>query len=103
MNDELREVVRRLNAKWGTGRLPMLADADLRARFRRQVELFNKAHVFADREAIEVQTEGLRRAWLALDAAAEAAGLKPLVPDGPPSNEPPFNWAAGDDVEDLWR
>lgn len=75
--------------KWGFGRLPALVDADLRARFYRQAEKWQAA--MADAWNAEVLTrvqldtaiarsEAMKRAWAALDEAAEGAGARPVAP-----------------------
>jgi hypothetical protein len=84
----------------------MLVNPELRARFRRQAELLYKARVFGDAETIEIQTAGLCRAWLALDKAADAAGIALLVPDRTelPNDQglPPIDWDTGDNIDDLF-
>jgi len=70
-----------LELKWGPGRLRLLVDEQLRAKFDRQRSKFNGAiWSFHDRE-IEKHAAAMRRAWHVLDRAAEDAGAEPLDPD----------------------
>lgn len=77
-------------AAWGIGRLPMLVDTDMRAKFMRQGARFKEALEAAyeakmltgDQLASVISTAGgMERAWLALDAAARSAGHKPQDPE----------------------
>ena len=70
-----------LELKWGPGRLRLLVDEQLRGKFDRQRSKFNDAvWSFAERQ-IEKHAAAMRRAWQALDRAAEDAGAEPLDPD----------------------
>lgn len=78
--------------KWGAGRLETvcgLADASLMARFRGQQARWREALEaawkadFLTRDAlalVEQKCGAMQRAWLALDAAAEVAGHRPIAP-----------------------
>lgn len=82
-------VVREAEAKWGMERLPRLVDAELRAKFNRQVlswqtaleeawsSQFLTGHVM---DAVRAKASAMQRAWAALDAAASEAGHRPIVP-----------------------
>lgn len=70
-----------MEQKWGVGRLRMLVGDDLRERFDRQWAKWQDAYASRDLEAVRRHTEAMRRAWAALDAAAEAAGHEPLRPE----------------------
>ena len=67
-----------MERKWGIGRLRLLVDENLRARFDAQAEKFDAAIQSSQAELMTVQAEGMKRAWQALDKAAEAAGQKPM-------------------------
>ena len=77
--DGVDHVVAESERRWGIGRLRLLVDDVLRARFDRQVRLWNDA-VESNREAdVAVQAGGMRRALDALDRAATAAGQPQLA------------------------
>jgi hypothetical protein len=76
--------------RWGVGRLPMLVDGDMRARFMRQGARFREAldeayassMLTADQlQAVQKAAEGMERAWAALDKAATESGCTPVDPD----------------------
>ena len=69
-----------MERKWGVGRLRLLVSDDLRARFDRQAEKFNRAVWDADVGDVRKHGNGMHRAWLALDEAATEVGAKPLDP-----------------------
>jgi hypothetical protein len=78
--DCLDETALAMERRWGADRLPRLVEPALAARFDAQREKLNEA-LRADRpDAIAVQAAAMERAWKALDAAALAAGAKPLSP-----------------------
>ena len=64
---------RELDRKWGIGRLRLLVDDALRARFDQQRRLFNAALVNGDEEQVALHGAAMRRGWDALDAAATEA------------------------------
>lgn len=78
--DRLDAVASAMERKWGIDRLPKLVDAPLAVRFRSQTERLGEAIRSDVSAAVSVQAEALVRAWNALDAAALAAGWKPLAP-----------------------
>jgi len=67
-----------MDERWGSGRLPMIVSADLRARFLKQQRLYHEALMAEDEPAIVAQSHGMLRAWHALDDAAVETGEKPL-------------------------
>ena len=88
--DGVDHVAREMENRWGVGRLPLLVDGELRARFERQGLRFNTAleqawqSEFLTRDILDGVAKaagGMERAWKALDAAAKATGAKPIDPD----------------------
>ena len=80
--DGVDHVAREMENMWGVGRLPLLVDGELRARFERQGLRFNTAleqawqSEFLTRDMLDGVAKaagGMERAWKALDAAAKAA------------------------------
>lgn len=75
--EALDEVAGAMERKWGVGRLPRLVSVDLAEKFHRQVEKLN-AEIVEEATAgfanVEREAARMRNAWMALDAAAEAAG-----------------------------
>lgn len=78
-----------MEVKWGTGRLELLVDDQLRAKFRRTQASWSRAYQAAweadmlTRDllaAVEDRAGGVRKAWAALDAAAEEAGHRAIAP-----------------------
>lgn len=65
-----------MERKWGIGNLRKLVSDDLRTRFDAQAEKFNAALESGQHDLITTQAEGMKRAWQALDKAAESAGHK---------------------------
>lgn len=81
--EALDEVARQMELKWGVDRLPRLVaafDPDLAARFWSQLEKLNAACETGYLEGQEREATRMRNAWMALDAAAEAAGADPISP-----------------------
>lgn len=83
------ETAREMEAKWGIERLPTLVDAQLRAKFNRQVlswqtaleEAWSAQFLTANMlEAVSLKAAAMQRAWGALDAAAAEAGHRPIAP-----------------------
>lgn len=82
--EQLDEIARSMERKWGVGRLPRLVPIDLAEKYWRQFKLLNAA---ITEEAtggsvanVEYQAGRMCKAWTALDKAAEAAGAAPLAP-----------------------
>jgi hypothetical protein len=82
---------RRIEAdrKWGCGRLEMLVEGDLLARWRRQCFTWREAleaawkSDFLSRDALQLvqqKAAAMQRGWQALDTAAEEAGHRPVAP-----------------------
>ena len=67
-----------MEMKWGVDRLPRLVSEILRIKFDQQRNLLNEAIKSNDAARIAKQSEGMRRAWIALDQAATADGHRPL-------------------------
>lgn len=81
--EALDEVARSCEVKWGVGRLDRLVAAfnpDLAQRFNTQLGKLNAACETGYLEEQELQANRMRNAWMALDAAAEAAGADPIKP-----------------------
>lgn len=87
--DGVDHVAKEAEAEWGMDRLPLLVDAELRAKFYRQQERWRTALDAA--YTAKVLTRGLledvakksgamQRAWEALIAAATEAGHRPITP-----------------------
>lgn len=69
-----------MGLKWGEGRLRLLVDDDLRARFDSQWRKFNAAIREGDLETVVRESQRMKAAWLALDKAATEAGAVKLLP-----------------------
>ena len=78
--EALDEVARAMEVKWGVGRLPRLVDVDLAQRFWAQLDKLNAACETGMLSEQEIQAHRMRNAWMALDAAAEAAGADRASP-----------------------
>jgi hypothetical protein len=79
--DGLDHVASEMELKWGVGRLRLLVDDELRARFDRQAAKLRSAIASGQASYLHTQAQGMRRAWLALEQAVEAKGHTPLVPE----------------------
>lgn len=81
--ERLDEVASRMERKWGVGRLPRLVSVDLAERFWRQKGKLDDA--ITDEATggsvanVEHEAGRMVNAWMALDAAAEAAGADPAA------------------------
>ena len=71
-------VSRSMEQKWGVDRLPRLVSEILSIKFDQQHNLLESAIKSNDAALISKQSEGMRRAWVALDQAATADGHMPL-------------------------
>ena len=78
--DRLDAVASAMERKWGVDRPLKLVDAPLAVRFRSQAERLDEAIRSGVSAAVSAQAEAMLRAWHAVDAAALAAGWKPLSP-----------------------
>ena len=74
----LDTVSRSMEQKWGVDRLPRLVSEILSIKFDQQRNLLESAIKSNDAAQISKQSEGMRRAWVALDRAATADGHMPL-------------------------
>ena len=75
-------VASEMEARWGVGRLRLIVDDDLRAKFDIQAKLWNDALWNGERADDAVyHGQAMARAWRALDHAATEAGCRPLEPD----------------------
>ena len=79
--DGVDEVVAASERTWGVGRLRLLVEDDLRARWDRQWLAWCRACEAYDLAAIRTQGAAVRRAIAVLEAEAVAAGHRPLRPD----------------------
>lgn len=79
--DALDHVAAGMERKWGVGRLRLLVDDGLRVRFDAQKEKLDAAIASGEPAYLLAHAQGMRRAWLALDQTAEAAGAAPLAPE----------------------
>lgn len=84
--DRLDETARAMERKWGIGRLRLLVDDILRAKFDRQARLLDgvlwgPAGAVGDGNNILAQINAMARGWSALDKAATDAGHKPRPPE----------------------
>ena len=76
--DEADQTSADMEAKWGADRLRLLVTPELREKFDRQRYLLNQAIWHGELEAVRRESMRLVKAWLALDAAAVAAGKQKL-------------------------
>ena len=72
------QLVKHMDDRWGTGRLPMLVSPELRARFLKQQRLWDEALLSEVTDAIVAQSHGMLKAWHALDEEAIQLGQTPL-------------------------
>jgi len=79
--DGLDALACEMERKWGVGRLRLLVNDLLRARFDAQKDKLDAAIRSGQVRYLQVQADGMRRAWAALDAAATQAGHPPLSPE----------------------
>jgi hypothetical protein len=70
-----------MERKWGIDRLRLLVDQELRLRFDRQRVKFNTALWHGDLPEVEREAARMATAWRTLDAAATAAGARPIEPE----------------------
>ena len=79
--DGVDQLALTMERKWGVGRLRLLVEDELRARFDAQQAKLDAALVAGQLAYVQAQALGMRRAWQALDQAATAAGAVPLAPE----------------------
>lgn len=78
--DEADQTASEMETKWGVGRLRLLVGPELREKFDRQRYLLNQAVWHGELEEVKREAMRMVKAWLALDAAAAAAGKAGLAP-----------------------
>ena len=79
--DGLDETARQMEQKWGVGRLRLLVDDALRAKFDAQKAKLDAAIATGQEIYVRAQAAGMRRAWQVLDRTATEAGAQPLAPE----------------------
>jgi hypothetical protein len=79
--DGVDETARQMELKWGVGRLRLLIDDALRAKFDAQKAKLDAAIATGQTVYVRAQAAGMRRAWQVLDRAATEAGAQPLAPE----------------------
>ena len=79
--DHLDETARQMERKWGVGRLRLLVDDALRAKFDAQKAKLDAAIGTGHEVYIRAQADGMRRAWQVLNRAATETGAQPLSPE----------------------
>jgi hypothetical protein len=79
--DGLDHLATTMERKWGVGRLRLLVNDLLRAKFDAQKDKLDAAIESRSIGYIQAHAEGMRRAWEFLDKAAIEAGHKPLSPE----------------------
>lgn len=80
MVEGLDGIAHAMERKWGVGRLRLVVSSFLRAKFDEQKDRLDAAIASSEERYVELQVEGMTRAWEALDRAATEAGEKPLSP-----------------------
>jgi hypothetical protein len=70
--DEVTMLADEMACKWGAGRLRLIVGPELRDKFDRQRYLYNQAMWHGELEDVRVQSERMKKAWLALDRQATA-------------------------------
>lgn len=73
----LHRVAKELEEKWGMDRLQGLVSEELASRFAAAAQKLEEAIAGKDTDRIKERAEIMRRGWLKLDEAAEAAGHEP--------------------------
>ena len=77
--DKVQTVMDQATAKWGSGRLRLLVNEDLRARFDRQRLAYNRSVWRGDLAEVETHAGAMIRGYEALDKAAMEGGAEKLV------------------------
>lgn len=78
--DEADQTACEMEAKWGCDRLRLLVGPELREKFDRQRYLLNQAIWHGELEDVRRESMRMVKGWLALDAAAVAAGKRTQAP-----------------------
>src|SRR6516162_3871991 len=76
--DKVQTVMDQATAKWGSGRLRLLVNEDLRARFDRQRLAYNRSVWRGDLAEVETHAGAMIRGYEALDKAAMEGGAEKL-------------------------
>jgi hypothetical protein len=79
--DGVDEEARRIEDKWGVGRLELLVPDDMREKWRRQQRRFRQAIASQDVEQVRSAGGAMHRGYAVLDEEARARGFPPLDPD----------------------
>lgn len=77
--DRLDEVAASMERKWGIDRLPRLVPIDMAEKFHRQRAKLDEAILGGSPADQEYEAGRMVNAWMALSAAAEAAGAVPAA------------------------
>jgi hypothetical protein len=80
MVEGVDQVAISMERKWGVGRLRLLVSDLLRAKFDEQKNRLDQAIAGNHEGYVRIHTDGMRRAWEALDRSAREAGEVPLAP-----------------------
>jgi hypothetical protein len=80
MVEDVDQVALAMERKWGIDRLRLLVPVELRARFDVQKARLDQAIASNLEDHVLVQSQGMVRAWEALDRAAADACQSPLCP-----------------------
>jgi hypothetical protein len=78
MVEDVDQVAIAMERKWGIDRLRLLVPVELRARFDAQKDRLDQAIASNLEDHVHVQSQGMVRAWEAVDRAAGDAGHAPL-------------------------
>lgn len=79
--DQLDQVSIDYEARWGCGRLPLLAHPDIAAKWDRQWRKLDDAIIDRNLHLVRDLVQGCIRAWAALENNALVAGHKPIAPE----------------------
>jgi hypothetical protein len=81
MVEDVDQVALAMERKWGIDRLRLLVPVELRARFDAQKDCLDQAIASNLEDYVRVHTQGMARAWEAVDRAAAEASNSPLRPE----------------------
>lgn len=81
MLDGLDQLASAMERKWGVARLRLLVSDLLREKFDEQKGRLDDAIATGQESFVRIHTDGMRRAWAALDHAAIEIDAKPLAPE----------------------
>ena len=80
MVEGVKTVAHAMELKWGVGRLRLLVSDPLRAKFDEQSDRLDAALATNQEHVVRIHADGMRRAWAALERAAQDACEQPLSP-----------------------